>query len=248
VKSMQENDARPLHSSVNRAAAREGLAPRDSRAVQRKPDGAKAGPHEADRISPLSQRDCDAFYELVRPHERALFVIALSILGRQAEAEEVVQDAVAKAFCEIATFSGRSEFGAWLRQLVIEEAKMKLRREHRPLYDLFESEHIRNERDYTPGDFRAWREIPSSALHQDDMRNALVKAVLSLPPLCRSVFVLRDVQQLSIQDTAMLLGLADQAVKALLSRARLEIREALAPGLGGPWSKASHQHGKRIAI
>jgi len=240
----QENDIKLLPRSVNPAATGAGLASRVSRSRQSKRDRSQPEPCEAAAISRLSQADCDAFYELVRPHERALFGIAFSILGRQAEAEEVVQEAVAKAFCQVVAFTDQSDFSIWLMQLVIEDAKTKLRREHRRIYDLLEGEYIGDECDYRPVDFTEWREIPSSVLQQAELRKALMEAVSSLPPLCRSVFVLRDVQQLSIGDVAMVLGLENHTARVLLSRARLKVRDALAPGLGGSWSRPGSQHGK----
>jgi RNA polymerase sigma-70 factor (ECF subfamily) len=88
-----------------------------------------------------------------------------------------------------------------------------------------------------PREFADWREIPSDALEHRELREALARALRALPDIYRSVFVLRDVQKLSIRETANLLGLTEAGVKTRLLRARLQMREALAPGLGGAWAR-----------
>ena len=93
------------------------------------------------------------------------------------------------------------------------------------------------EGDYIPKDFADWREIPSEALEQRELREALTKALESLPEKYRTVLILRDVQHLSINETAQALGLSEANVKTRLSRARLQMRDALAPGFNGAWSR-----------
>ena len=93
------------------------------------------------------------------------------------------------------------------------------------------------EGDYIPKDFADWREIPSEALGQRELREALTKALESLPEKYRTVLILRDVQHLSINETAKVLGLTEANVKTRLSRARLQMRDALAPGFDGAWSR-----------
>lgn len=190
-----------------------------------------------------AELDCQAFYELVRPLERCLFTAALGILGRQTEAEEIVQEAVVKAFQNMSAFPRQSKFRLWLLQIVISEAKMKLRNDHRTLYDLLEREETMDTDGHSPVNLAEWHEIPSSALNQPELRKALIKAVIALPPACRSVFILRDVQQISTHDAVMLLGLNEQTVKTRLSRARLQIREALAQGLGTSHSRPTEGEG-----
>jgi len=96
---------------------------------------------------------------------------------------------------------------------------------------------VGNDGDYTPRDFADWREIPSEALEQKELRRALTKALDSLPEKYRTFLILRVVQHLSINETTMILGLSEANVKPRLSRARLQMRDALAPGLDGAWSR-----------
>jgi RNA polymerase sigma-70 factor, ECF subfamily len=191
--------------------------------------------------------DAAAFYELVKPCERALYTAAFSILGNPADAEDAAQDAVLKAFKNIALFRGEAKFSTWLVQITINEARMRLRKDHRHLYESLDEPLHTYEGDYMPKDFADWREIPSTALERREIRHALAKAIAALPEKYRSVFILRDVQKLDIRETARLLGITEANVKTRLLRARLQMRDALAPGWGGGWEseeqrvKASRQ-------
>ena len=87
-----------------------------------------------------------------------------------------------------------------------------------------------------PADFADWREIPSEALEQSELRKALNSALKSLPEKYQTVFVLRDVQQMSIAETAKALGISEESVKTRTSRARLQMRDRLAPGWREAWA------------
>jgi RNA polymerase sigma-70 factor (ECF subfamily) len=190
---------------------------------------------EQDLILRVRGGDADAFYELIRPYERAVFLAALSILKNDADAEEVAQEAVLKAFKALPRFRGEAKFSTWLIQICINEAKMKLRKDRRHLYDSLEQQQQNDDGDYIPRDFADWRDIPSEALEQKELRKALIHALDSLPEKYRAVLILRDVQHLGITETARVLGLSEANVKTRLCRARLQMREALAPGLDGTW-------------
>src|SRR5215470_9261795 len=179
--------------------------------------------------------ETDLFYDLIRPYERAVFLAATSILGNEADGEEVAQEAMLKAFTNLARFRRESKFSTWLIQIAINEAKMKLRKDRRHLYESIEAGQQNDEGDYIPTDFADWREIPSEALEQAELREALQKALMSLPEKYRTVLILRDVQQLSIAETAQMLGITEENVKTRTSRARLQMRDLLAPGWGA-WS------------
>lgn len=187
----------------------------------------------------LIQRVCDgdkeAFYELVRPYERAIYLAAKSILQNEADAEEAAQEAVLKAFTHIRSFRAESKFSTWLIQITINEARMKLRKEHAYLYESLDEPASDEQGDYWPKDYADWREIPSEALQLQQLREALSKALNSLQPKYREVLVLRDIQQLSVAETAEVLGISELNVRTRLHRARLQMRDALAPGIDGAW-------------
>jgi len=188
-------------------------------------------------IGRIQRGEMDAFYELVRPYERALFITARALVKNDADAEEVAQEAVLKAFKNIARFRREAKFSTWMIQICINEAKMKLRKDRRHLYESIDEGHQNDEGDYIPKDFADWREIPSEALEQKELRDALHGAMDSLPEKYRTVLILRDVQHLSIIETAKALGLSESNVKTRLMRARLQMRDALAPGFDGAWSR-----------
>ena len=177
----------------------------------------------------------DLFYELVRPFERRVYAAAFAILRNQADAEDVAQEAALKAFKNISQFRAESRFSTWLIQITVNEARMWRRKGHAHLMEPIAS---REEEDgtYKPRDFADWREIPSEALERSEVRQKLAQALGSLGEIYREVFVLRDMQQLSTEETAKALGISTASVKTRLLRARLMLRDLLSPGLGGGWS------------
>jgi len=201
------------------------------------PEIAKVTPAEGTLIQRVQDGDSDAFFDLIRPHERAVFLAARSLMKNDADAEEVAQEAILKAFKNLARFRQESKFSTWLIQIAINEAKMRLRNDHRHLYESMEEGPLGDDGEYRPRDFADWREIPSAALEQRELREALTKAMDSLSEKLRTVLILRDVQQLSVNETAKILGLSESNVKTRLCRARLQMRDALTPGLNGAWSR-----------
>ena len=159
-------------------------------------------------------------------------------------AEEVAEEAVLKAFANLSGFRGHSKFSTWLIQITINEARMRRRKDRKSLYESIDEGKASEEGDYIPTDFADWREIPSEALERDQLKRALARALASLGEKYREVFVLRDVQQLSIAETARILGITEASVKTRLLRARLQMRDALAPGYDGSWTSDSPQYKK----
>ena len=171
--------------------------------------------------------DHEVFLELLHPYERRIFVSALSILGNEADAEDVTQEAILKAFRALGGFRQESKFSTWLTQIVINEAKMRLRKDRRHLYESLENGSQGDDGDYIPREFADWREIPSEALENRELREMLQKAIESLPPKYRAVLVLRDVEHLTIRETAEVLATSEANVKTRLSRARLQARDII---------------------
>ena len=192
---------------------------------------------EHEMIERVLTGEKDLFYELIRPYERGVFLAAASILGNDADSEDVAQEAILKAYRNLARFRQESKFSTWLIQIAINEAKMKLRKDRRHLYESIDAGQETNEGDYIPTDFADWREIPSEALEQSELREALNGALRSLPEKYRTVLIFRDVQQMTIAETAKALGISEENVKTRTSRARLQMRDRLAPGWGGAWAR-----------
>ena len=178
----------------------------------------------------------ELFYELVKGYESPLYATALAFLKNEAEAEETVQEAVMKAFKNLSRFRREAKFSTWLTQIAINEARMKLRKARRHLHESLDENLPDEEKEYRPKDFADWREIPSETFARKELRDALRRAIESLPEIYRDVLLLRQVHKLSTAETASVLRISLVAVKSRLLRARLQVRDALAPGIDGVWS------------
>jgi len=200
--------------------------------------------HETLLIARICAGERDLFYELIRPYERRIFVISFTILRNESEAQDAAQDALLKAFKHLGQFRSESRFSTWLIQVAINEARQRQRKSHleimRPIEDMENEDGT-----YTPRDFADWREIPSEALERKEVREMLVSALRSLAQKYREVFILRDVEHMSIDETAQALGISTGAVKTRLLRARLMLRDLLSPGLTGILTTPQIQKGTK---
>jgi len=180
----------------------------------------------------------------VRPYERAIYFAAKGVLDNPADAEEVAQETVLKAFNALPNFRFEAKFSTWIIQIAINEARMKFRKDRRHLYESIEVERQDEEGDYRPKDLADWRDIPSEQLQRTELRDALKRAMAALAPKYREVLILRDVQHVSIAETASILGISEANVKTRLLRARLQMRDALAPGIDGSWVTGRNEYKK----
>lgn len=169
----------------------------------------------------------EAFYELVRPCERRVFAAAFAILGNEADAEEVAQEAILKAYRAHATFRGDSKFSTWLIQITINESRMRIRKQRRHMFESLDKVQQHADGESRIRDFPDWREIPSEALESKELRTLLMKALADLPLKYRLVILLRDIETLSIDETARILRISQASVKTRLLRARLKMRAAI---------------------
>ena len=178
---------------------------------------------EQDLIAQVQHGHNELFYELVRPYERRVYAAALAILRNETDAEDVAQEAMLKAFANIRQFRAEARFSTWL-----------IRRERTVVMEGID-ERRDEESDYAPRDFADWREIPSEALERKEVRQKLADALAMIDRKYREVFVLRDMEQLNIQETAEALGISVASVKTRLLRARLMLRDLLAGGWDKGW-------------
>ncbi len=170
--------------------------------------------------------DIGAFEQLVRRYDRNVFRIAQHITQNREDAEDVVQDAFLKAFQNLEQFQGQSKFYTWLVRIAVNEALMRLRR-RRPERTVSLDEDIQTGDDVIPREVADWAPNPEQLYKQSELRDILQRTVQGLPSSFRTVFVLRDVEGLSTEETAEALGLSIPAVKSRLLRARLQLRERL---------------------
>jgi RNA polymerase sigma-70 factor, ECF subfamily len=200
---------------------------------------------EQDLIRRIQGGERELFYELVRPYERRVYAATLAILHNPADAEDAAQEAILKAFAHMSEFRSESRFSTWLTQIAINEARMRRRKDHPEIMQPL-GEHQDEEGAYTPREFPDWREIPSESLERAEVRELLTEALASLGEKYREIFVLRDVNHLSIEEVAETLGISRASVKTRLLRARLMLRDLLAPKLsGGFFSRESFPKGNK---
>ncbi len=170
--------------------------------------------------------DASAYDTLVRKYERQLFRIAQHITQNREDAEDVMQDAFLKAYEKLDQFQGNSKFYTWLVRIAVNESLMRLRK-RRTGKLVSMDEDLQTEEGSVPRDFADWAPNPEQNYNQSELSDILKKTIQGLPQGFRVVFVLRDVDGLSTEETAEALGLSVPAVKSRLLRARLQLRERL---------------------
>ncbi len=175
----------------------------------------------------LQAGDRAEFARLVETYSPQIYRLALKILGNAQDAEDVLQNTFLKALQSLPTFEGRSSLSTWLYRIAVNEALMLIRK-HRPEVQVLAGDSDSDDdEDYIPVQFVDWTTIPEDALLSSEAVTYLDQAIQRLPPKLRLVFLLRDVEGLSIRETSEALGLTDTAVKTRLLRARLFLREQL---------------------
>ncbi len=177
-------------------------------------------------VNQAREGDVQAFEKLVRQYDRQVFRIAQHITQNREDAEDVVQDAFLKAYEKLNQFQGNSKFYTWLVRITVNEALMRLRK-RRTGKMVSIDEDVQTEEGSMPRDLADWSPDPEALYGQSEMAEILRKTIQGLPPGFRVVFVLRDVEGLSTDETAEMLGLSVPAVKSRLLRARLQLRERL---------------------
>ena len=170
--------------------------------------------------------DISAFEQLVHRYDRNVFRIAQHITQNREDAEDVVQDAFLKAYENLKNFQEQSKFYTWLVRIAVNEALMRLRR-RRPERMVSLDEEVKTDEDSMPREVADWSPNPEQLYTQSELRDILTKTIQGLPSSFRTVFVLRDVEGLSTEETADALELSSPAVKSRLLRARLQLRERL---------------------
>ena len=178
-------------------------------------------------IAAVLAGEIQLYHDLVRPYERSVYVMALSYMKNREDAEDVAQEAFLRAFRKLASFRAESKFSTWLISITINEARTRLRRQAlvrmEPLDQLPDED-----KGISPALLRDWREIPSEAVERDEVRVLIQRAVEQLPEIYRQVFLLRDVEELTINETAEALNISIPSVKVRLHRARIMLQKQLA--------------------
>jgi RNA polymerase sigma-70 factor, ECF subfamily len=180
---------------------------------------------EAVLVAGAKSGDISAFEKLVHRYENRIYRLTYNVTQNREDAEDSTQDAFLKAYQHLGEFQGESRFYTWLVRIAVNEALMKLRRRRPGQVSLDES--IETEEDLVPRQIEDWGPKPDERYAQTELQGILAKAIAQLEPSYRIVFQLRDIEELSTEETARLLDLSVPAVKSRLLRARLKLRQTL---------------------
>jgi RNA polymerase sigma-70 factor (ECF subfamily) len=186
------------------------------------------GPSDSDLLERARQGDSAAFPLLIRRYDRYLYRVARSVLQSGEEAEDVIQETFIRAYRGLGDFRGNATLRTWLTRITLNEALR--RRKQQPSTVNLDALQKAQERGSHSADSRsltAQDNDPERAAAQHEIRNMLEKAIDDLPAAFRTVFIMRDVEDLSIKDVAEVLGLRVETVKTRLHRARRMLRESL---------------------
>jgi RNA polymerase sigma-70 factor, ECF subfamily len=177
-------------------------------------------------LEALRAGDRHEFSRLVEAYSNRIFRLALKILDDPQDAEDVLQETFIKAWRGLATFEGRSSLSTWLYRIAVNEALMMVRK-RKPDSVSLDVEREDSEGESEPVEIVDWCCLPERELSSAETREFLDRAIQTLTPGLRAVFVLRDIEGLSVRETAEALSLSEAVVKTRLLRARLKLREAL---------------------
>jgi len=190
-------------------------------------EGGQAGVEDESAVLALArQGDSKAFSELIRRYEAKIFRLALHITQNREDAEDVLQETFLKAYEHLDQFQGNSKFYTWIVRIAVNQALMKLRK-RKSDRSVSIDEGIDTGEDTVVREIAAWDENPEQRYSREELGEILDTAVQSLAPPYRTVFILRDIEELSTEETAEALDLSVPAVKSRLLRARLQLREKL---------------------
>jgi RNA polymerase sigma-70 factor, ECF subfamily len=195
-----------------------------------------SGRDETQMIASILEGDTEQYHALIHPYERRVYRVALSFMRNEFDAEDVAQETFLKAFRNLASFRGQAKFSTWLISITLNEARGRLRHQSGVRMESL-SERPEEGGHVSPALLRDWREVPSESLERKEVREMLNAAINGLSPLYREVFLLRDVEELSIEETARALSISTGVVKIRLHRARLMLQKQLAPQLKSANSK-----------
>src|ERR1700678_3336932 len=171
------------------------------------------------------------FHELIRPCERPIYFMLLSLLRNEADAEDAAQDTAIKVYLSLKNFRGDSQFRTWVLSIARNEGLGRLRKAGTRREDSLDAETDEQTGDYTPAILTSWREVPSEALERQELGAILRKAIEGLPEIYRNVVLLRDIEEMDVRETAAALGITEGSVKVRLHRARALLQRDLAPRL-----------------
>ena len=190
-------------------------------------------PSDGELLRLARDGDPAAFRILIRRHDRYLYRIARSVLLDDHEAEDVVQETYVRAFTRLVDFRGDASLSTWLTRIALNEALQRRRRRRRTVHlDVIDAARDRADMQIDRSPMIAPDQDPERATAQHQIRRFLERAIDDLPEAFRTVFVMRDIEEASTEETATVLGIRQQTVKTRLHRARRMLRAALGEHIG----------------
>jgi len=191
--------------------------------------GTPVGESSAETIARILAGETHLFHALIKPVERAVFVMLFMLLRNESDAEDVAQETFIKVFRNLHNFRGESKFSTWVLSITRNEGLAWLRKHTSRPEEPLEPVLGDTSGDYTPALLTDWREVPLEALERKELGQHLCRAILNLPPIYRDVVQLRDIDELDVQETANVLGITAGSVKVRLHRARTMLQKELVP-------------------
>ena len=182
-------------------------------------------------LEALIAGDRAEFARLVDAYSSPIYRLGLRMLGNPQDAEDVLQNTFLNALIHLPKFEGRSSIATWLYRIAANEALMLLRKK-KPETNIDDVSPDESDEDLLPSQFVDWSALPEDELLTGEGKRNLDAAIASLPESLRLVFLLRDVEGLSIKETADALNLTEANVKTRLLRARMFLREQLSTYYG----------------
>ena len=188
---------------------------------------------EADCIRRILAGEKHLFHDLIRPCERSIYFLLLSLLKNESDVDDAAQETVIKVYQNLDKFRGDSLFRTWVLSIARNEGLGRLRKIGSRREDSLDAEADESGGDFTPAVLTSWKEVPTAALEQKELGAILRKAVDGLPEIYRNVVLLRDIEEMDIRQTAAVLSISEATVKVRLHRARAMLQRNLAPRLKG---------------
>jgi RNA polymerase sigma-70 factor (ECF subfamily) len=188
---------------------------------------------EADCIRRILAGEKHLFHALIKPCERPIYFLLMSLLRNEAEAEDAAQETAIKVYLNLKNFRGDSQFRTWVLSIARNEGLGRIRKTGTRREDSLEAGTDEQTGDYTPAILTSWREVPLAVLERKELGALLRQAIDGLPEIYRNVVLLRDIEEMDVRETAGALGISEGAVKVRLHRARALLQKELAPRLKG---------------
>jgi RNA polymerase sigma-70 factor, ECF subfamily len=187
---------------------------------------------EAECIRRILSGEKHLFHDLIRPCEKSIYFMLLSLLRNETEAEDAAQETAIKVYRNLHLFRGESQFRTWVLSIARNEGLGRLRKVENRREDSLD-EMTEDAGDFTPAILTSWREVPAQELERQEVRTLIQQAIKGLPEIYRNVMLLRDIEEMDVRETATVLGISEAAVKVRLHRARALMQRTLSPKLKG---------------